>query len=83
MLEELGEHFDQESSNQTDSLLSFSASSGLNKPRMTLASENIKKRDFRQAPQSGGIGVQNLKLRSLCIAAYLRCLFGAIEYAPN
>ena len=22
-------------------------------------------------------------MRSLCIAAYLRCLFAAIEYAPN
>jgi len=28
-------------------------------------------------------GVQNNKLRSLCIAAYLRCLHAAIEYAPT
>ena len=27
--------------------------------------------------------IQSLKLRSLCIAAYLRCLYGAIEYAPK
>lgn len=39
--------------------------------------ENIKKRDFKMG------GVQNLKLRGLCIAAYLRCLYGAIEYAPT
>lgn len=38
--------------------------------------ENIQKRDFK-------IGVQNVKMRSLCIAAYLRCLFASIEYAPT
>ena len=38
--------------------------------------ENIKKRDFKN-------GVQILKMRSLCVAAYLRCLFASIEYAPN
>ena len=27
--------------------------------------------------------IQSLKLRSLCIAAYLRCLYGALEYAPK
>lgn len=39
--------------------------------------ENIKKRDSKIG------GIQNSKVRSLCIAAYLRCLFAAIEYAPN
>ena len=28
-------------------------------------------------------GIQNLKMRSLCIAAYLRCLHAALEYAPS
>ena len=39
--------------------------------------ENIKKRDARN------LGVQNVKVRALCIAAYLRCLYASIEYAPT
>jgi hypothetical protein len=27
--------------------------------------------------------IQSLKLRSLSVAAYLRCLYGAIEFAPK
>ena len=38
--------------------------------------ENILKRDNLK-------GVNNLEIRSLCIAAYLRCLFASIEYAPT
>jgi len=38
--------------------------------------ENIAKKDFYK-------GVENLKIRSLCIAAFLRCLHAAIEYAPD
>lgn len=38
--------------------------------------ENITKRDHKQ-------GVQNIKLRSLCISAFLRCLFASIEYSPD
>ena len=29
------------------------------------------------------MGIKNRKLRALCVAAFLRCLHGAIEYCPS
>ena len=33
--------------------------------------------------QLRGDGFQNQRLRTLTIAAFLRCLYGSIEYAPS
>jgi hypothetical protein len=48
----------------------------MNSSKKNVNVENISKRDQK-------MGVQNVKIRSLCIAAYLRCLYAAIEYAPS
>ena len=45
-----------------------------NKSMMTL---KLSKRDAENS------GIQNLEMRSLCIAAFLRCLFNSLEYAPD
>jgi hypothetical protein len=65
--EELGQQYDPEGA--TDHLITKSQKNVV---------ENIKKRDHRV-----GGGIENPKLRSLCIAAYLRCLHASIEYAPT
>jgi hypothetical protein len=48
-----------------------------------LSNENndVELRKFRDANKE--VGIKNLKLRSLCVAAFLRCLHAAIEYAPR
>jgi len=68
MREELGSHYDPEVA--SDHLITSAKAKSQNV-------ENIKKRDYKIG------GVQNLKLRSLCIATYLRCLHASIEYAPT
>ena len=40
-------------------------------------------KNLRLKREQDQIGIQNPELRSLCIAAFLRCLFASIESAPG
>ena len=57
-----------------------------------LRDKDLEERHRREDPEEGVIlnpkdrrfdGFLNKDLRSLTIAAYLRCLFASIEYAPS
>ena len=57
-----------------------------------LRDKDLEERHRKEDPEEGGIlipkdrrfdGFLNKDLRSLTIAAYLRCLFASIEYAPS
>ena len=49
----------------------------MNEQGKTLMTQKLNKRDIANS------GIQNLEMRSLCIAAFLRCLFNSLEYAPD
>jgi hypothetical protein len=42
-----------------------------------------RKNELKNFKSSRGDGFENLKLRSLSTAAYLRCIYASIEYAPS
>ena len=49
----------------------------MNEQSKCLMTQKLNKRDAANS------GIQNLEMRSLCIAAFLRCLFNSLEYAPD